>query len=88
MTALWQDARLCARMLLRQPVFTLAAILTLALVGANPALFSVANAVLFRPLDFHQPDQLVIIVKCHQKESPREGFTAHREKRLSEGVKV
>lgn len=63
----WMDAmllelRLAARSLTRTPVFTLAAVLTLALgIGANTAIFSVAYGILWRPLPYHDADRLVVI---------------------------
>ena len=54
--------RQTVRSLLRSPGFTLPTVLTLAIgIGANTAVFSVADALLFRPLPYRDPSRLVMV---------------------------
>jgi putative ABC transport system permease protein len=57
-----QDVRFALRTFRRRPAFTAAVVTTLALgIGANAAIFSVANAVLFQRLPFKDPSRLVMV---------------------------
>jgi putative ABC transport system permease protein len=62
METLFKDLRYGVRSLLKQPTFTLVAVITLALgIGGNSAMFSVVNAVLLRPLQYPEPDRIAVL---------------------------
>jgi putative ABC transport system permease protein len=68
MSTLFQDLRYGARILLKQPAFTLVAVVTLAIgIGANTAIFSLVNSILLRPLPFRDPDRIVRLIQASPK---------------------
>jgi len=76
METLVQDIRFGIRTLMKNPGYTLVAMLTLALgIGANTAIFSVVNGILLVPLPYSKPEQLVSIKGTY----PKGAFVAMRE---------
>src|ERR1044072_9990904 len=70
METLWQDLRYGIRTLLKNPGFTIIAVMTLALgLGANTAIFSLTDQILLRRLPVEKPDELVIL----RSPGPRRG---------------
>ncbi|MEY2501600.1 MAG: hypothetical protein QOI07_1934 [Verrucomicrobiota bacterium] len=62
MTDLLRDLRYSARLLARNPTFTFAVVVSLAIgIGANAAIFSLINGVLLKPLPFKDSERLVTV---------------------------
>ncbi len=59
---MFNDFRFAARTFLKTPVFFLTAVVALAVgIGANSSIFSLANAILFRPLPYPQSERIVMV---------------------------
>ena len=83
MQTLWKDVSFALRILAKNPVFAIVAVVTLALgIGANTAIFSAMNAVLLRSLPVQHPDRLVWL---HYQNQPRDtSQTGFGDRSLSE----
>jgi putative ABC transport system permease protein len=78
MGSVLQDLRYGARVLAKNPGFTLVAVLTLALgIGANTAIFTVINALLLRPLPFKAPQSLFVVWGRHAQEGLEKAQVAY-----------
>ena len=74
----WQDVRFGTRMLMKNPVFSAVAVLTLAIgIGANTAIFSLIDTVMLKFLPVQNPEQLMVINIANPASKPVPDPTAY-----------
>ena len=74
----WMDLRHGARLLVRNPGFSVVALLTLGLgIGANTAIFSLVDGLLLKPLPYHDADRLVVPATIFQRYHSDRGSVAY-----------
>src|ERR1700730_4586962 len=78
MTLAFNDIRFAARGLLRSPLFSIVAILSLALgIGANTAIFTLIDQILLRKLPIRAPDELVMLYQTGAHNGSNMGERMH-----------
>ncbi len=76
MGSLVRDVRHGVRILIKNPAFTATAVLSLALgIGANSALFSIFNSLLWKPLPVSHPAQIVAVYSTAEGQAFSQGFS-------------
>src|SRR5580700_6599862 len=77
MQALWQDVRFGVRMLMKNRLVSLVCIVALALgIGANAAIFSMAEAFLVHPVPFENADRYIALLDKHMVSEGGGGFAS------------
>ncbi|MBK9316621.1 MAG: ABC transporter permease [Acidobacteria bacterium] len=67
MNGVWKDFQFGLRLLVKQPGFTIVALIALGLgIGATSAIFSIVNSVILRPLPYNEPSRLITIWEDHR----------------------
>ena len=78
MTMLFRDLVYAFRTLRKSPIFTITAVVTIALaIGASTAIFSVTHGVLLRPLPYKDPDRLVLACSDMRRRSVKDFPLSH-----------
>ncbi|MGA8598757.1 MAG: ABC transporter permease [Bryobacteraceae bacterium] len=84
---LWNNLRYALRQFRQSPAFTITILVTLALtIGVNTAIYSVVDAIFFRPLPYPKPDRLVMIGVAYSKNGTS-GIRTNQNGRLWEALR-